>query len=695
MASLLPAGAPRGRCGRDHVVLDGVRAASSGRATAAPRPGTRPKAFPTPPLLKPGTRRRGFSARAVHDETEPASSRWVDPPPFPGSKNVPSELGSDRRVLPVELASFAPSTAEAVAEAVATTEVSSSDDDKHDDKQSGTSYEDDTQKPRAHDDAGDTQKTQIPFVPDPSLLIHCEPVGVGGNKKLKIALLLSGGVDSSVALTLLKSAGHDVTAFYLQIWFQEDFRNYWANCPWEDDLVVAQGVCDVLGVTLKVVPLTNAYWDLVVTHSIDEIAKGRTPNPDVLCNSRVKFGAFREFLATEFPGEFDRVASGHYAAMDRSTVADSDTSTVASVDASTDDRTVASTSTVTSTSTDARTYASVDTSTSGLENPTRQTRTRKLVLSGDPRKDQTYFLAHLSQKQLRDLTFPIGGLPKHKLREVAHAANLPNADRPDSQGICFLGKVKFSEFVAEHLGEVSGSIIELETGQKLGTHAGFWFHTIGQRQGLGLSGGPWYVARKDVGGNVVYVTKDNKGVDKSRSTFSVGEFNWISGEVPFSDENGWVLGAVGDDGDDASSEQKVLHPPMAVPDDFDLTAPKPGSNALSSDICEISEKARAAAKASRLFVKVRHGENRYGCTVKLDETGATGVVVIDRDDQGLAAGQFAVFYHENVCLGCGVISEREVPGWLIERDQEHRQVIQGGVRRIAEEKRKERAVRVE
>jgi tRNA-specific 2-thiouridylase len=117
------------------------------------------------------------------------------------------------------------------------------------------------------------------FVPTPDLLRHCEPPASNGGRVLKIAVLLSGGVDSSVALTLLKAAGHDVTAFYLQIWFQEDFRNYWDQCPWEDDLRVARGVCDALDVPLRVVPLTDAYWDLVVSKSIDEIAKGRTPNP--------------------------------------------------------------------------------------------------------------------------------------------------------------------------------------------------------------------------------------------------------------------------------------------------------------------------------------------------------------------------------------------------------------------------------
>ena len=147
-----------------------------------------------------------------------------------------------------------------------------------------------------------TPRTTTPFVATADVLRFCEPDA----RPMKVAVLLSGGVDSSVALTLLQAAGHDVTAFYLQIWFQEDFRNYWDQCPWEDDLSEARAVCDLLRVPLEVVPLTRPYWDLVVSHSVEEISRGRTPNPDMLCNSRVKFGAFREWLAETHPGRFAR-----------------------------------------------------------------------------------------------------------------------------------------------------------------------------------------------------------------------------------------------------------------------------------------------------------------------------------------------------------------------------------------------------
>ena len=579
-------GAPRVRRGNARVVASGTGDTFGGRPCAAPRPPARPRAHASPPPSP--RRRRAFSSRAAEARSGAGDAGADDPASADGM----------HAAVPMALADLAPSAAAAVAATSSTATVPSASDASSPGKNS--------------------------FVPTPELLRHCEPPASNGGRVLKIAVLLSGGVDSSVALTLLKAAGHDVTAFYLQIWFQEDFRNYWDQCPWEDDLRVARGVCDALDVPLQVVPLTDAYWDLVVSTSIDEIAKGRTPNPDVLCNSRVKFGAFREHLATAHPGVFDRVASGHYAAMDR-------------------------------------------TSDDGIV---------RLVLSGDARKDQTYFLAHLSQKQLRHLSFPVGGLPKEALRGVARDAGLPNADRKDSQGICFLGKVKFSEFVAEHLGEREGAIVELETGNKLGTHKGFWFHTIGQRQGLRLSGGPWYVAAKDVEGNVVYATRDYYALEKRRDTFEVGEFSWISGTAPARDEHGWALGIRPEEAEDGGGEWKEVHPPMVIP---------AGARIASS---ASSAAATAAAVSSNLFVKVRHGENRYGCTLLFSEDGNSGRVVIERDDQGLAAGQFAVFYDGDVCLGCGVISAKKADEALIARDAQHRTFIEGGVRRVAEDRKR-------
>lgn len=349
---------------------------------------------------------------------------------------------------------------------------------------------------------------------------------------MKIAVLVSGGVDSSVALKLLKDQGHDVTAFYIKIWL-EDELSFMGDCPWDEDLSFVTKVCNQLEVPLEVVPLQKEYWQDVVSYTIAEVKAGRTPNPDVLCNSRIKFGVF----LNNIDPSFQKIATGHYAQ-------------VKEVDG-------------------------------------------KFVLemSPDPVKDQTYFLAHLNQKQLSRVLFPIGHLPKEKVRELANEFDLPNKDRKDSQGICFLGKIKFKEFIKYHLGSKIGDIVEFETGKKLGVHEGFWFHTIGQRQGLGLAGGPWYVVSKDVKNNIVFVSKDYHSIDKPRNSFFVTNFNWLSGKAP-KDFNG-------------------------------------------------------------IQVKLRHGEYKYNCTI--DYGSDKSSIVLDGTDQGIAPGQFAVFYKDNICLGSAII----------------------------------------
>ena len=396
---------------------------------------------------------------------------------------------------------------------------------------------------------------------------RCEPE----RKPLKVAMLLSGGVDSSVALHLLKAAGHNVTAFYLQIWFQEDFRNTWDSCPWEEDLEYCTMVCERLGVTLKVVPLTTAYWEYVVKHSIDEVKSGRTPNPDILCNSRVKFGAFYEYL-NGLKGEefFDRVASGHYAKVMRR-----------------------------------------DGPLTGMTSPDDV----RLLTTPDDVKDQTYFLAHLSRHQLRKAMFPLGSLTKQQVRALAQIAELPNKERRDSQGICFLGKVKFDEFVKEHLGEWPGPLVEEESQEVVGYHQGYWFYTIGQRKGIHLSEGPWYVTRKDTKMNAVYISKNYHEVESQKSNRSRTSF-------------------------------------------------------ICSDISWVSD---ARPTGENLFCKVRHGPKMYKCTlmplVHGETSNASGPqhgesmalsrkyrVDLDGVDQGLAAGQYAVFYQDGTtCLGCATI----------------------------------------
>lgn len=284
---------------------------------------------------------------------------------------------------------------------------------------------------------------------------------------MKIAALVSGGVDSSVALALLKNAGHDVTAFYLKIWL-EDEVSHLGECAWEEDLEFIEATCKLLDVPLRVISLQREYWDTVVAETIAEVKQGLTPNPDIWCNEKVKFGSFYQ----KIPDDFAKVATGHYAQVEE--------------------------------------------------------REGKYFLKQAPDavKDQTYFLSRLSQAQLARAMFPIGDFRKNEVRSLAEKYRLPSRNRPDSQGICFLGKFKFRDFLRAHVGEQLGDIVEIESQKVLGTHEGFWFYTIGQRQGLGLSGGPWFVVAKDTDKNIVFVSRQEPTAI-GRTRFEITDCNWI------------------------------------------------------------------------------------------------------------------------------------------------------------------------
>ena len=288
---------------------------------------------------------------------------------------------------------------------------------------------------------------------------------------MTIAALVSGGVDSSVVVHLLKEQGYTPDIFYIRIGM-EDEEGY-IDCPAEEDIEITQWIAKKYVCRFEEVNLHKEYWDNVVSYTIESVRKGLTPNPDVMCNKLIKFGAFDDKRGHDY----DRIATGHYA---RTEQVDSGQWTVDS--GATQDGGVQQ-------GTD---YSSPITF---------------LATAKDPVKDQTDFLSQLSYKQIQKLMFPIGHLMKSEVRDIAHEAHLPSADRKDSQGICFLGKINYNDFIRRYLGEREGKIVELETGKVLGTHKGYWFHTIGQRKGLYLSGGPWFVVRKDIEENVLYVSQ--------------------------------------------------------------------------------------------------------------------------------------------------------------------------------------------
>lgn len=268
-----------------------------------------------------------------------------------------------------------------------------------------------------------------------------------GTHRPSVAMLLSGGVDSSVALHLLLRQNYNVTAFYLRIWLEDELAHL-GECPWEEDLKVCRAVCEHAGnVPLETVSLGDEYRERVIQYTIEEAQRGRTPNPDIMCNSRVKFGCFMEYI--EQSGmEFDYIASGHYARL---------------VD---------------------------DTPATAMQRPKK-----RLFRAPDPIKDQSYFLCALTQHQLSNVLFPIGAYQKSEVRELATRFQLPNRNRPDSQGLCFLGKVKFDDFIASYLGKRPGDVVDALNGYVIGRHNGLWYHTVGQRKGIGKVMSPLATAR--------------------------------------------------------------------------------------------------------------------------------------------------------------------------------------------------------
>ncbi len=288
-------------------------------------------------------------------------------------------------------------------------------------------------------------------------------------KNQRIALLLSGGVDSAVVLHELVNQGVKPDCFYIKIG-PSDNEAEW-DCSMEEDLEMATALCHRYGVTLEVVDCHRDYWDEVTRYTMDAVREGRTPNPDVMCNRMIKFGAFDRKRGHDY----DLIATGHYAQTE-------------------------------------------------IDEEGR----KWLCTSPDPVKDQTDFLAQLYDWQLKKALFPIGHMRKEEVRAIAEREHLVNARRKDSQGICFLGKLNYNDYVRRYLGEKEGDIIDIETGKVLGQHKGHWFHTIGQRKGLGLGGGPWNVVKKDVQQNILYVVKGYEPIKAHCMEFPIKDFHFLT-----------------------------------------------------------------------------------------------------------------------------------------------------------------------
>ena len=287
-------------------------------------------------------------------------------------------------------------------------------------------------------------------------------------KDKRIAVLLSGGVDSSVVVYEFARLGLHPDCFYIKIGPEE--AEEW-DCSSEEDLEMAMAVSHKYGCRLEVIDCHREYWDQVTRYTMDKVRAGFTPNPDVMCNRLIKFGAFDEKRGHDY----DLIATGHYA-----------------------------------------------------QTETDEAGRKWLVTSPDPVKDQTDFLAQIYDWQLKKALFPIGHYVKDEVRQIAEREHLVNAKRKDSQGICFLGKINYNDYIRRYLGEQLGDVIELETGKKIGQHKGLWFHTIGQRKGMGFGGGPWFVVKKDVAANILYVSKGYDPQTAYKSDFTIKDFHALT-----------------------------------------------------------------------------------------------------------------------------------------------------------------------
>ena len=303
-------------------------------------------------------------------------------------------------------------------------------------------------------------------------------------KPQRVVVGLSGGVDSAVTAYLLKQQGHEVVGIFMKNWEDDDDSEY---CSSNIDFVDAAAVADVIGIEIEHVNVAADYKDRVFAEFLREYQAGRTPNPDVLCNAEIKFKAFLDHALRLGAG---KIATGHYARV-------------------------------------------------------REREGRFELLKGlDPLKDQSYFLHRLTQAQLSKTLFPVGELPKTEVRRIAEEAGLPNAKKKDSTGICFIGERPFREFQNRYLANTPGPIKD-DRGRTIGEHVGLSFYTLGQRKGIGIGGlkergaarggnehAPWFVARKDMAANTLYVVQGHDHAWLQSHRLTADNASWVTGHAP-------------------------------------------------------------------------------------------------------------------------------------------------------------------
>lgn len=366
------------------------------------------------------------------------------------------------------------------------------------------------------------------------------PKNKAGNKAAKVFVGMSGGVDSSVSAALLKKAGYDVTGVFIKVW-QPD----WIDCTWREDRLDAMRVAAQLGINFATLDLEDVYKKEVIDYMIAEYRAGRTPNPDVMCNRYVKFGGFFDWAMVQGA---DYVATGHYARI---------------ID-------------------DANVFS--------------------LVAGDDSNKDQSYFLWTLGQRELSKTIFPVGNIEKPEVRRLARKFGLATAEKKDSQGLCFVGKIDIKEFLSHYIDSKKGDVLDV-SGRVIGSHEGVWMYTIGERHGFTISGehktasdAPYYVVSKDIAKNTIIVAHDvNTGDAKGLVNIDIKQVNWT----------------------------RDVSPELGM----------------------------------RLSARSRYRETLFPVTlVSYDATARMAKLTLDTAHPTLSPGQSLVIYDGHICLGGGILS---------------------------------------
>ena len=369
---------------------------------------------------------------------------------------------------------------------------------------------------------------------------------------MKVMIGLSGGVDSAVAAYLLQTQGYDVSAGFMRNWDALANNDYLGNptigesqCPQEKDYYDAVEVAKKLGIPLLRADFVKEYWDDVFSFFLSEYEKGRTPNPDVFCNKYIKFDHFYEFAKSQ---GFEKIAMGHYAKL-------------------------------------------------GVDeegNP-------RLYNASDRNKDQTYFLCQISKEQVASCLFPLGDIEKPEVRRIAHELGLNSVmDKKDSTGVCFIGERHFKQFLQNYMPAKPGKVVLLPSGREIGTHAGVYFYTIGQHKGLGIGGisgeseGSFFVAKKDVKENILYVCQKKDRVLLSSTSCHLSHLN-LQGELKAND----------------------------IP----------------------------------VGVKFRYRQPDQPCTLHLEDDGTATLYYEDHPVEAVTPGQIAAIYQGDLLLGGGIIEE--------------------------------------